>query len=72
MILDPTFAEEQVSQGQITLVLNIHREICAIEKSGGVAISPTAIFQCAQIASAKVVDITQIIRSSIGSVKTGI
>ncbi|TPX34503.1 hypothetical protein SmJEL517_g02862 [Synchytrium microbalum] len=67
VILDPTHSEEQVSQGTMTLVLNIHREVCTIEKSGGVAINTSSIFSCSQIASSKVVDITQIIRAAVSN-----
>ena len=41
--------------------MNIHKEICAIHKAGGIPLTPKTIIQCAHIAAVKVVEITQLI-----------
>ncbi|KAJ1550107.1 hypothetical protein HK096_008714, partial [Nowakowskiella sp. JEL0078] len=50
MVVDPTLLEEQVQEGHITFVLNIHRELCSISKAGGCALDLETIVQCSKIA----------------------
>ncbi|KAJ1657083.1 3'-5'-exoribonuclease [Dispira simplex] len=50
-VVDPTFLEEQVCQGLMSVSVNSHREICAISKTGGVPLDPDTILQCIQLAA---------------------
>lgn len=39
MLVDPSFEEEQVMGGQLLVVMNVHSEICSLQKTGGIALS---------------------------------
>ena len=41
--MDPTHEEEQVMDGRLIVGMNIHREICALQMTGGVAILPEQV-----------------------------
>ena len=36
--MDPTLSEESVMEGKLVIGMNIHKEICALQMTGGVAI----------------------------------
>lgn len=65
IIVDPNYKEELVMEGKITFTLNSHREICAVQKSGGIPLSLDQIIQCSRIAAVKAEEISQIIQSSL-------
>jgi exosome complex component RRP45 len=65
IIVDPSLKEELVMEGRITFTLNSHREICAVQKSGGIPLSLDQIIQCSRIAAVKAEEITQLIQSSL-------
>ena len=46
MIVDPSLKEEAAMQGGITLIVNPNKEVCAVHKAGGVAISSSQLFRC--------------------------
>eukprot|EP00123_Amoebidium_parasiticum_P006788 comp17656_c0_seq3/m.17444 comp17656_c0_seq3/g.17444 ORF comp17656_c0_seq3/g.17444 comp17656_c0_seq3/m.17444 type:complete len:118 (-) comp17656_c0_seq3:466-819(-) len=49
----------------MTLTLNAHKEICAIHKSGKVALSPEQMVRCVQVAQVKVAEIAEAIASHL-------
>jgi len=65
MIVDPTFKEEQVMEGRMTITLNSHREICAVQKTGGTPLLLDQIIQCTRIAAVKVEEITELIQQEL-------
>ncbi|KAH6575020.1 hypothetical protein BASA50_009645 [Batrachochytrium salamandrivorans] len=64
-VIDPSLLEEQVQDGEMTIVINIHREICTLSKAGGTPISPDQVIHCANIAAIKSTEITELIRQAI-------
>ena len=64
-VLDPCLVEEQVSEGSLTFVINIHGELCTLSKAGGIPITKEQILQCAQIASVKVQAMTTLIQDAV-------
>ncbi|MDP2435234.1 MAG: hypothetical protein Q8P67_05785, partial [archaeon] len=62
-IVDPTWKEEQAMEGSLVITMNKHGEICALQKSGGLPLDCTQVVQCAEIASAKVAEITEYLLS---------
>ncbi len=38
-MIDPSLKEEIASEGTMTLITNIHKEVCCVQKAGGVAVS---------------------------------
>ena len=52
----------------MTVVTNIHRELCALSKTGGVPIEGDKFTECVQIALHKTRQITELIHASLKSV----
>ena len=50
IIVDPSYDEEQLSSGKITIVINSLNEICWIEKTGGKNVSEAKLKECILIA----------------------
>ena len=44
LLVDPTLSEEAVMDGRLVVGMNIHREICALQMSGGVALLPELVW----------------------------
>lgn len=65
MIVDPTYLEEQIKEGDMTLTLNVHKEVCAMSKAGGIPMEITQILQCSKIAVIKVAEITAQIQAAL-------
>eukprot|EP01119_Soliformovum_irregulare_P018220 TRINITY_DN5540_c0_g1_i2.p1 TRINITY_DN5540_c0_g1~~TRINITY_DN5540_c0_g1_i2.p1 ORF type:complete len:465 (-),score=146.93 TRINITY_DN5540_c0_g1_i2:304-1530(-) len=65
VIVDPNRKEELVMNGRMSITLNAHREICAVQKGGGPALDSKQIIQCARIAAVKVEEIIEIIHKSL-------
>ncbi|KAF9423482.1 Exosome complex component RRP45 [Podila epigama] len=65
MIVDPTHLEEQIKEGDMTLTLNVHKEVCAMSKAGGIPMEVDQILQCSKIAVVKVAEITAQIQAAL-------
>lgn len=50
--VDPNEREEMVSVSSLTVVLNQHQELCALEKPGGVPVDDSQLLECVQRAAA--------------------
>ncbi|KAG2377625.1 hypothetical protein C9374_009141 [Naegleria lovaniensis] len=61
-VVDPGKKEEMIAEGFMTIALNAHKELCAIQKGGGLALTKDQILECAQIASVKSKEITEILK----------
>lgn len=42
-MVDPTHEEEVVIDGRLILAMNVHREICTLQMTGGVALLPDQV-----------------------------
>ena len=58
MVVDPGLKEEAISIGFATFALNTHKEVCAVHKLGGAALSPDQMLECMQIAHVKAVELS--------------
>ncbi|KAG0260701.1 Exosome complex component RRP45 [Actinomortierella ambigua] len=65
VIVDPTYLEEQVKEGDMTMTLNIHKEVCALSKAGGISLEMDQILQCTRIAVVKVTELTEQIQAAL-------
>ncbi|KAF9962088.1 hypothetical protein BGZ72_010694 [Mortierella alpina] len=65
MIVDPTFLEEQIKEGDMTMTLNVHKEVCALSKAGGIPMDLDQILQCTKVAIVKVTEITAQIQAAL-------
>jgi len=65
MVVDPNLLEEQVKEGDMTITLNSHKELCIIHKAGGIPLEIDQILRCTKIASVKVAEITELINTAL-------
>jgi exosome complex component RRP45 len=65
-VVDPSLLEEQVMESEMTIAMNIAREVCAISKPGGIPLLGEDLLRCTKIATVKVTEITQIIKKALG------
>ncbi|ORX49032.1 hypothetical protein BCR36DRAFT_404935 [Piromyces finnis] len=65
MVVDPNLLEEQVKEGDMTITLNSHKELCIIHKAGGIPLEIDQILRCTKIASVKVSEITELINNAL-------
>jgi exosome complex component RRP45 len=63
MVVDPNLKEEMVMDGRMTICINNHREICAVQKGGGVPIPIEQVIQCSRIAAVKVEEIHELLNN---------
>ncbi|RHZ63529.1 hypothetical protein Glove_329g56 [Diversispora epigaea] len=64
-VVDPNWQEEKICQGDMTIVINDHKEICVLSKAGGVPLSMETIIYCSKIATSKVEIIIDDIRKAL-------
>ncbi|XP_049932112.1 exosome complex component RRP45A-like isoform X1 [Nymphaea colorata] len=64
-VIDPTYKEEAVMGGRMTVTINANGDVCAIQKAGGQGVLQSEIMQCMRIASVKSVDITNKIKNAV-------
>ncbi|CAH7669349.1 ribosomal protein S5 domain 2-type protein [Phakopsora pachyrhizi] len=65
IILDPSLLEERICSGKMTLAINTQKEICVVNKSGGVPLEVDEIMRLVKIASVKVREIDELIRKTV-------
>ncbi|KAL1914767.1 uncharacterized protein VTP21DRAFT_8025 [Calcarisporiella thermophila] len=65
LVVDPLLLEEQVLEGDMTITINGHNEICALSKAGGIPLLADQIQRCLTIAAAKTAEITEIIQREL-------
>eukprot|EP01034_Spumella_vulgaris_P024326 gene24326-30649_t len=51
LVTDPTLQEEAAMDGRVSFSINAHRELCAMNKPGGVALPAAVIVKAAQTAA---------------------
>ncbi|KAI8388656.1 ribosomal protein S5 domain 2-type protein [Radiomyces spectabilis] len=69
MVVDPTYLEEQVQEGSMTITMNIHKEICTLSKAGGIPLEMDQVLRCSQVALVKVTDVTEQIQKALADDK---
>uniref|UniRef100_A0AAV1VGN7 Exosome complex component RRP45 n=1 Tax=Peronospora matthiolae TaxID=2874970 RepID=A0AAV1VGN7_9STRA len=62
IFMDPTDREERITDARISFTFNSFRELCAVHKIGGAAISPTIVLSCANVAAARVIELTTFLK----------
>eukprot|EP01130_Rhizamoeba_saxonica_P016527 TRINITY_DN765_c0_g1_i3.p2 TRINITY_DN765_c0_g1~~TRINITY_DN765_c0_g1_i3.p2 ORF type:complete len:377 (-),score=102.55 TRINITY_DN765_c0_g1_i3:2002-3132(-) len=67
LVVDPNWKEEKLMSGRITYTLNIHKELCGIQKAGGDSLSMQHILDAAKIAQVKVYELTKAIKQAINN-----
>lgn len=72
IVADPGLKEEAVCEGVLTVTVNVHKEICCIQKAGGLAISSEHVLLCSKLAASKAEQITSLINSRLDEDKTNV
>ncbi|MCO5570591.1 hypothetical protein L7F22_024316 [Adiantum nelumboides] len=65
VVMDPTYKEELLMRGRLTIILNVDGDICAIQKAGGIGVSSCDILHCLQNASTKIAEVTSSLRKAV-------
>ncbi|KAH7277292.1 hypothetical protein KP509_39G044100 [Ceratopteris richardii] len=63
-VVDPSYKEELVMKGRLTVTMNVHGDICSVQKGGGVGVSSGEIMRCLRIAATKVADVTSSLKKA--------
>lgn len=50
-VVDPLLKEEAAMGGHLAVTVNQHREVCAVQKAGGIAVGPDSVMRCARVAA---------------------
>ncbi|KAI0086815.1 ribosomal protein S5 domain 2-like protein [Irpex rosettiformis] len=64
-IIDPTNLEQRLSLGLLSVALNAQRELCVVQKAGGVPLSPDEVMQMIDQAVAKAKELDRIVEQSL-------
>ncbi|KAG2232668.1 ribosomal protein S5 domain 2-type protein [Thamnidium elegans] len=62
LVVDPNYLEGQVKEGDMTITMNSHKEICALSKAGGIPLEMDQVLRCSQIAIIKVTEVDELIK----------
>lgn len=65
VVLDPNYKEEAVMGGRMTISMNTHGDVCAVQKGGGVGVSQSEIMRCFRVAAMKAADITAKLKDAV-------
>ncbi|KAI9332311.1 hypothetical protein DFJ73DRAFT_897510 [Zopfochytrium polystomum] len=65
LVVDPSHEEELCQDGDMTIVVNTHREVCALSKAGGAPLGMSQIVRCAEVAAVKASEMTEMIRNAL-------
>lgn len=65
LVVDPSWKEEKVCNGRMTITLNAQHELCAMQKAGGVALTVQQLVQATQVAQVKVVELSAAVEAAL-------
>lgn len=65
VVLDPGHKEEASQSGRLTVVVNAHKEVCAVHKLDGVPLPASMILRCVRIAASQVEELTSGLRAAL-------
>jgi exosome complex component RRP45 len=64
-ILDPNRMEQRLSAGVMSIALNAHRELCVVQKAGGVPLSATEILRIIAVATEKSKELDKFVKERL-------
>ncbi|KAL0714885.1 hypothetical protein Bca4012_021864 [Brassica carinata] len=65
VVMDPSYIEEEVMCGRMTVTVNANGDICAIQKPGEEGVNQSVILHCLRLASSRAAATTKIIREEV-------
>jgi exosome complex component RRP45 len=64
-ILDPSYLEQRLSAGLLTVVLNAQRELCVLQKAGGVPLAPDEIPKIVNVAVERAKELDKLVEARL-------
>ena len=64
-ILDPSRLEQRLSAGVMSIALNAQRELCVVQKAGGVPLAPAEIVRIVAVATDKSKELDRLVRERL-------
>lgn len=64
-MVDPSLLEQRLSGGQLSIALNVQREICVLQKAGGVPTTPDEVLRLIKIAVVIVEDLDKLVEARL-------
>jgi exosome complex component RRP45 len=64
-VLDPTQLEQRLSAGLLSIALNAQREICVLQKAGGVPLAPDEILNIVNVAVVRAKELDALVAASL-------
>ncbi|CAL1701732.1 unnamed protein product [Somion occarium] len=64
-VLDPTHLEQRLSAGLLSVALNAQRELCVVQKAGGVPLDPDEILRVVDVAVIKAKELDKIVEERL-------
>lgn len=64
-ILDPTYLEQRLSEGLFSVALNAQRELCVVQKAGGIPLTPDEIMRVIDQAVGKAKELDRIVEQRL-------
>ncbi|EJT98069.1 ribosomal protein S5 domain 2-like protein [Dacryopinax primogenitus] len=64
-VMDPSRLEEQLAHGKMTISLNAQKEICVLQKAGGVALPADEVLHAVNVAVSRVRDMSDLLNRSL-------
>lgn len=64
-VVDPSLLEQRLSAGLMTIALNAQREICVLQKAGGVPTAPDEILQLINVAVTIAKDLDKLVQKRL-------
>ncbi|KAJ1568866.1 Exosome complex component RRP45 [Cladochytrium tenue] len=71
LAVDASHEEETWRDGDLTVVVNAHREVCAVSHAGGAPLEPALLVRCAEVAAVKAAEMTELVRSALTAAAAG-
>ncbi|KAH7910417.1 ribosomal protein S5 domain 2-type protein [Hygrophoropsis aurantiaca] len=64
-VVDPTLLEQRLSTGLLSIAMNAQREICVLQKAGGIPTAPDEVLRLVNVAVPLVKDLDQLVEARL-------
>ena len=64
-MLDPSFLEQRLAAGVLSIALNAQRELCVVQKAGGVPLAPDEVLRIIDVAVQKAKELDQLVEKRL-------
>lgn len=64
-MLDPTYLEQRLSEGLFSVALNAQRELCVVQKAGGIPMTPDEVMRVIDQAVVKAKELDRIVEQRL-------